>query len=143
MKTCSLALISAAATLGACASSYPPTPPPPPIPPSAASTGSLEDACLRTGDIDRHRVADSRTLYVRVANRDVFRFEMSAACLSGVGPNDPIVIRPSSGQSLACRPVDLDISVARGVGGSTPCIVRSMTRLTPEEVAALPDRIRP
>lgn len=143
MKLWPMALVGAAATLSACADYYPPPPPPPPIPPGVASAAPLEDGCLRTRDIDNHRVADARTVYVRVANRDVFRLEMSGACLSGVGPNDPLVIRESAGQAFACRPVDLDISIARGAGGTTPCIVRSMTRLTPDEVAALPDRHRP
>lgn len=144
MKPIALASIGAAAALSACADYYPP-PPPPPIPPPApvASTAPLEDGCFRTRDIDRHRVADARTLYVRIANRDVFRMEMSAACLSGVGPSDPLVIREAGGSPYACRPIDLDISVARGLSSSTPCIVQSMARLSPDEVAALPDRYRP
>ena len=136
MKPAFTALIGAAA-LAAGAHAQPA--PPPSKPPT--------ESCLRTSDIDSHRVADDHTLYIRQRNRDVFRLEMSGACLSGAGPSDPLVIRATSGVPLACRPVDLDISIAHNIGmgggGRTPCIVRSMSRLTPAEVAALPPKYRP
>lgn len=143
MKPWLPSLFGALGALAACADYYPPPPPPAVPPPPVAAADAPADACFRTRDIDNHRVADPRTLYIRVANRDIFRIETSAACLSGAGPNDPLVIREATGTSLVCRPIDIDISIARGVGGSSPCIIQSLTRLTPDEVAALPDRIRP
>lgn len=144
MKPGLAGLLAAAGALAACADYYPPPPPPPPPPMAAAAP---TDGCFRTGDIDRHKVADDRTLYIRVGNRDIFRLNMVAACLSGIGPSDPLIIREAAGAPYACRPLDLDVSVARGGltsgGGTTPCLVQSMSRLTPDEVAALPDRYRP
>lgn len=142
MKLQLAALLVSAGALSACADYYPP--PPPPGPPPMASATPDGDGCFRTGDIDNHKVADGRTLYLRASNRDVFRLEMVGQCLSGVGPSDPLVIR-SRGAPYACRAIDLDISVARGgmSGAATPCIVDRMVRLTPDEVAALPDRVRP
>jgi hypothetical protein len=148
MRLASAALIGAAA-LVAFAQPAARAAPAASAPPAAAPSG--RDSCFRTTDIRSHRAADSRTLFVRLTNREVFRIDMAGACLSGAGPSDPLVIRSRPGSTLACRPIDLDISVARGVGTTsslrsaarTPCIVQSMTRLTPDEVAALPARSRP
>lgn len=147
MKLVLAALASAAGALCACTDAYPPVVGPPGPPPPIAST-ALQPSCFRTQDIDSHRMAGDRTVYIKVARRDVYRLEMSSICLAGAGSSDPLVIRESPSVSFACRPVDLDISIAHtigpGLGGApTPCIVQSITRLTPAEVAALPDRYRP
>jgi hypothetical protein len=140
-----LTALSCAVTLSAC-NAYPP-PQGPPGPPPPLASGGLPQTCFRTRDIDSHRVADARTVYVKVARRDVFRIVTSNACFATAGPNDPLVIRETPGTAYACRPVDLDLAVSHniGLGGGapTPCIVESMTQLTPAEVAALPSRLRP
>jgi hypothetical protein len=145
MKLAFTAVLGAAAALAACADYYPPPPPPPPPPPAVAVV-PMADGCFRTHDITNHTVGDDRTLYISVNNRDVYRLEMSGACLAGAMSSDPIVMREPPGTPYACRPIDLDISITKGglqTGIPTPCIVQSMTRLTPAEVAALPPRIRP
>ena len=147
MKLALTAMVGAAATLAGCTDAYPPPEGPPGPTPPLASAG-LPNTCFRTRDIDSHRVADAQTVYVKVARRDVFRIVTSNTCFATAGPNDPLVIRETPGTAYACRPVDLDLaishSVGLGLGGApTPCIVQSMTRLTPAEVAALPVRYRP
>lgn len=144
MKT-ALAALAGAAALSACSGYPPPQGPPGPPPPLASS--DTPQTCFRTRDIDSHRVADARTVYVKVARRDVFRIVTSNTCFATAGPNDPLVIRESPGVAYACRPVDLDLALSHNVGlgggAPTPCIVESMTHLTPAEVAALPARFRP
>lgn len=148
MKLALTALVGAAAALAGCTDAYPPPEGPPGPPPPLASAG-LPSNCFRTRDIDSHRVASDRTVYIKVARRDVYRLDMASSCLSGAGPSDPLVIREPAGVPYACRPVDLDISIAHtiglGLGGGapTPCIVQSMARLTPAQATALPDRYRP
>jgi hypothetical protein len=145
MKPVLPVLAAATAALGACNSYPPPLGPPGPPPPSASA--DAPQTCFRTRDIDSHRVADERTVYVKVARRDVFRIVTANACFATAGPSDPLVIHESPGVAYACRPVDLDISlghsVGLGVGAPTPCIAQSITHLTPQEVAALPGWLRP
>jgi hypothetical protein len=111
---------------------------------TAAATPA--DGCFRTHDIGNHQIADDRTLYINVNNRDIYRLTMANSCLAGAMSTDPLVMREPPGAPYACRPIDLDISVVHGSlpnGIPTPCIVQSMARLTPAEVAALPPRLRP
>jgi hypothetical protein len=148
MKLALTALIGAAGVLAACADQHPPPPRPSLAPAAAAADPPLADGCFRTRDIGGHQIGDDHTLYIRLANREVYRLEMAGACLAAASSSDPLVIREPPGVAYACRPIDLDISIAHGgfgVGGMTPtpCIVQSMARLTPAEVAALPDRLRP
>jgi hypothetical protein len=43
---------------------------------------------------------------------------------------------------MICRPLDMDMAISRG-GFETPCIVDSIVKMSAEEVAALPSKIRP
>ena len=150
MKLALATVIGATGLLAACAD-YPPPPPPPPPAALAAAVApppvvAPPDGCFRTRDITNHTIGDDGTLYLNVNNRDVYRLEMSGSCLAGAASNDPLVMREPPGSPYACQPIDLDISISKGsltTGMPTPCIVRSMTRMTPAEVASLPPRLRP
>jgi hypothetical protein len=145
MKLALPALIGAAGLLAACADDYPP-PPPLPVTPAAAVEPMPVGGCFRTQDIANHTIGDDRTLYLRINSGDVFRVEMTGACLAGAASDDPLVIRSPPGTPVACRAVDLDISITKGglaTGIPTPCIVSTMTALTPAEVAVLPSRLVP
>lgn len=106
--------------------------------PAAAQSG----ACFRLSDMGNHRAADSKTLYVAMGRKDVWRFDMNGSCLAGVGFGDPLVITPTGGVSLICKPLDLDIKVSH-MGMLSPCMLQSMTKLSPAEAAALPKNLKP
>ena len=98
--------------------------------------------CFRVSQMDGHTVGDSKTLYVGVRNKDVYRVDMAGACLAGAGMGDPLVIETVGGNDLVCRPIDLDLKVAGSIGLS-PCIVKSITKLTPPQIASLPPKLKP
>jgi hypothetical protein len=106
--------------------------------PPAVAHPDAQKSCIWTRDLRNHTVGDDHTLYFNVGGRSVLRVEMSGACLAGISSSDPIVLRDRASTGQICSPLDVDIS-ARG----SHCIVTGMTRLTPEEAAALPRRIRP
>ena len=151
MKLSLPALIGAAGALAACTEyNSPPVAVAVPVaaaPAADVAPASMAPGCFRTHDIDNHRIADDRTVYVRVLNRDVFRVETSNTCFAGAFPDDPLLIREPPGVPYVCRPIDIDLSILHNVGGSlgmrTPCIVQSLTQLTPAEIAALPAKLRP
>ena len=96
-----------------------------------------QSSCFRTSQLRNHTLSD-KTIYFDVNGQSVYRFETSGGCLAGVNSTDPIVMSNQTGTGLICNKMDLNISV-RGAR----CIVASMTKLTPEEVAAIPRRVRP
>ncbi|CAN5694081.1 DUF6491 family protein [soil metagenome] len=98
--------------------------------------------CFRVSQMDGHTVGDSSTLYVGVRNKEVFRIDMHGACLAGANMGDPLVIETVGGSDLVCKPIDLDLKVA-GTIGLSPCMVKSITKLTPPQIASLPPKLKP
>ena len=95
------------------------------------------DSCLRTHNLRNHTIGDDHTLYFDYNGREVYRVTTSNNCLAAATSSDPLVLADRS-QGMMCRPLDWDISV-RG----TKCIVTGMSKLSPQEVAALPKGKRP
>ena len=100
--------------------------------------------CVRVSQIQNHTKGDAKTLYLSVKpKRQVYRLGMSGSCLAGANSSDPLVLETVGGTDMVCRPLDLDLKVKVGAGGLTPCIIKDITRLTTEQVAALPPKVRP
>lgn len=99
--------------------------------------------CFRMSQIRNHTKADDQTLYFRVGSRDVYRLDMSGACLAGTSFNDPLIMETVGGTDLICRPIDLNLKVKLGAVGTSPCIIKEITKLTPEQIAALPPKVKP
>lgn len=110
--------------------------------PVQAQPASGGQSCFRLSDMGNHTVVDNHTLYVAMGHKDVWRFDMTGACLAGAGPSDPLVVTPAGGMSLICKPLDLDIKVST-LGGLSPCLLNGMTKLTPQQVEAIPRKLRP
>ena len=109
-----------------------------------AKPAGPSNQCFRMSQIDNHTKGDNQTLYLAVRNnKEFYRLDMSGSCLAGVSSSDPLVLTPTAGTDLICRPLGLDLKVRMGGGGLTPCIIKSITRLTPEQVAALPPKVKP
>jgi hypothetical protein len=102
-----------------------------------AAAQPLGEGCLRSQWLRNHTVGDQNTLYFDYNGKDTYKLTMTNGCLAGVVSSDPIVLSSHS-QSLMCKPIDWDIT-ARGIR----CIVGSVTKMTPAEVAALPKGKRP
>jgi hypothetical protein len=118
---------------------------------SAASASAMTDAvaveagsCFRMSQIRNHKKFDDSTLLVEVGRGSVYRWEMGGRCLAGASSSDPLIMTPAAGGDVICRPIDLDLKVKSSGGGfASPCIIKSFVKLTPEQVAALPPKVRP
>jgi len=142
MKLITLAaLIGAAALSGAAGPASQAASAPPGVDAAATYTSTGAGKCFYRRDMRNHTVGDAHTLYIDVAGREVWKIGMSNSCLASAVSSDPIILRNQTGGQSVCKPIDLDIAVA--AGGVSHCIVSSITRLTPAEVAALPKRMRP
>jgi len=98
-------------------------------------------ACFRRSEVRNHTVGDAHTLYLDVAGREVWKVQMSNSCLASAVSSDPLIFRNVQGNQTVCRPLDLDITVS--AAGPSRCIVSSIAKLSPAEVAALPKKMRP
>jgi len=108
----------------------------------AAAGAAGAGPCFRTNDMRNHTIVDDHTLYTKVGNQDVWRLTVKGNCLTGALPSDPLVVKTTASLGMVCKPLDLDLSVKRG-GVPAACIVDSIAKLTPQEIAAIPKGKKP
>ncbi len=109
--------------------------------PATATAASVP--CFRMGDIRNHRIADRNTIYLKVGFKDVYKLTAQGSCGAGALPDETLIMSTPGGIDRICRPIDLDLKVRSSGGFVSPCIIREITRLTPEQIAALPKKARP
>ncbi|MDZ4374850.1 MAG: DUF6491 family protein [Phenylobacterium sp.] len=137
-----LPIIILAVTAAASASAFAQKPSPLSTPAPASGTGLEPGQCFRSSEMRNHTIGDRNTLLLDVQGKGAYRVTMKGSCLAGASSSDPIVTRSPPGSTIICKPIDMDISISRG-GFASPCIVDSIAKMSPEEVAALPPRLRP
>jgi hypothetical protein len=130
-RTALAAAVAALFALGATASA-------PAYAKSPAATGKTQ--CFFTRNADGFAAPDEKTLYVRVGVRDVYQFEMFGRC-PDIDWNQRLALVSRPGSSI-CTGMDAEV-ISHSPIGPQRCPVRSVRKLTPDEVKALPPRSRP
>src|SRR5580698_6305004 len=111
-------------------------------PRAGADEKSLKE-CFRFGEVRNGVAPDPRTLYFRVTTNRYYRVDLRNEC-SPLRLKSAHLIVHSFGPDLICAPVDLNLRASEGPGDiPEPCFVQGITRLSPDEVAALPKNARP
>jgi hypothetical protein len=107
--------------------------------PTAEAQPSSGESCFRLSHMNNSRMADdNRVMYLRVYGNQYYRMDFSGSCnRSG---NEPLVVQPADNNDLICRAIDLNVSVR---GTHEGCIPTGLTRLTSDQVAAIPPADRP
>ncbi len=107
-----------------------------------ASAGASSAQCFFRRDWDGGWKAtpDARTIYIRVSGT-VYRLDLQGS-YSVLRDPFAILTNKDSADSI-CTPLDFRLMVSNQAGIEQWPIVKSMTRLTPEEAAALPKKLRP
>jgi len=100
-----------------------------------------KDQCFYTNNVTSFAAPNDQTLYVRVGNRDVYRFDMFGHC-PDIDWNQRLAL-VSRGSSWICNGMDAEVITHSAGIGRQRCPVEHMQKLTPEEVAALPKRAKP
>lgn len=110
---------------------------------AAAEPGEVRQ-CFRSHDYQGFRPVNDHSFIIRTNVNDHYRIETEGSCPELTYPQATLltVVR---GSDLICGPLDWDLRVGQTGPGAffTPCIVKSQTRLTKEDVAALPKGQRP
>jgi hypothetical protein len=81
-------------------------------------------------------------LYLRLNNNDIYRVDLAPGSGARRGANEFLINRVR-GSNWICSAVDLDLSIGDNLGFHRPLIARSLRRLTPDEIAAIPRHERP
>ena len=104
---------------------------------------SQRNQCFFVNQFENWRAPDSRTINIRVRGSHYFRLGLGYECYPLRGPGARL-ITTFRGSNTICSPLDWDLRVSEGIGSpSEPCIVKTMTELSPAEVAALPSKDKP
>jgi len=97
--------------------------------------------CFYASNINNFTTEADRIVYIRVGVSDVYRLDLMTECPELSFRLDVQFTRADPGSSI-CSPVDLTLSYRQN-GARRICPVVDMRKLTPQEVAALPKRLRP
>lgn len=98
-------------------------------------------SCFFVSQWNGWKAADDHTVYLNVAGNRIYRLDMANSCPELTFPDSRLITRHHT--TSICSPLDWDLRVSQGHGFATPCIVKGMTLLTPEQAAALPKSARP
>ena len=82
------------------------------------------------------------TVLLRVSRRDVYKVNVTRGADFLRSPGSFLISQNRGGGSV-CSHMDLDLQAANSSGFRVPLIAKSLTKLTPQEVAALPKKDRP
>jgi hypothetical protein len=83
------------------------------------------------------------TIYIRVTPDHYYRLDLAAQCSRLKSPQAHLITN-SRGKNTICSPLDWDLSVSQpNDGAQEQCVVRSMTKLDPAQVAAIPKPFKP
>lgn len=99
-------------------------------------------SCFSLSDWDGWSAPDKNTLLMKVRNRDVYRVDLAHGTnqLTSPGVHLVSVVR---GIDTVCQPLDLDLRVSDGFGMAMPIRAKTITKLTTEQIAAIPKKDRP
>ncbi|MBO9558142.1 MAG: hypothetical protein J7515_06090 [Caulobacter sp.] len=99
-------------------------------------------SCFYMSDWDNWSAPNRKTLYMKVRNRDVYQVDLSSGSSLLTSPGVHLV-SIQRGVDTVCGPLDLDLRVSDGWGMAMPIMAKKITKLTPEQVAAIPKKDRP
>lgn len=111
--------------------------------PAAADTANTHRECFLSNDWHSWSApGDGDVLYLAVSVNEVWRVELTPGSHVRKYP-DQFLINRVRGSNWICSPLDLDLALADHHGMRKGLIARSLHKLTPEEIAAMPRKDRP
>jgi hypothetical protein len=101
-----------------------------------------QPACFFISQWQGWKAPASDVLYLGMNGRGVFRVGLAKGTPLLQNSSYYLVWRDRPTGSI-CQPVQINLALSDGKGLYVPLIAKSLTRLSPEEVAAIPKRYRP
>ena len=112
----------------------------PPASDAAVAAVSPARNCFWADNVNGFNAVDEKTVYVRAGVRDVYRLDLFTRC-PDIDWNQAIGIVSRGGNSI-CSGFDATL-ITKGPFGPQRCEVSKVTKLKPEEAAALPSKSKP
>src|ERR1700722_6803404 len=101
-------------------------------------TSTHTDSCFLSNDWEGWKSPSPNVIYLRVGVSRIYRLALSAGSNQLQEP-DVHLINKVRGSDWICDPLDLDLQLADDHGiFREPLFVKAITRLTPDQVAAIP-----
>jgi hypothetical protein len=88
------------------------------------------------------KAPNPHTLYLGVNMHEVYEVQLAGDAPTLQDP-DAHLVSVSRGSDSVCSAIDLQLTVAEPFGIREPLIAKTMVKLTPEQVAAIPPKYRP
>ena len=108
---------------------------------TTASAGT--QSCFFVNQWEGWKSPSPGVLLLGVGHRDVYRVEVTGGTDLLNSPGVHLISKVRGSDSI-CNALDLDLSVADDQGTfRAPLIARNLTKLSPDEVAAIPKKFRP
>jgi Family of unknown function (DUF6491) len=104
--------------------------------------GSNDTSCFFINQWDGWKAPDDHTLYLGVNYRDVYEVQLADSSPMLQDPNAHI-ISDTRGPYTVCNPVDLQLAINEPYGLPKRLVAKSLVKLTPEQVKAIPRKYRP
>jgi hypothetical protein len=98
--------------------------------------------CFYLSDWRGWTAPDKDTLYLKVRGRDVYRVDLAYGSNQLTWPGTHLVSIVRGPDSI-CHPLDLDLRVSDGMGFAVPIRAKTITKLTPDEIKAIPKKYQP
>ena len=98
--------------------------------------------CFYLSDWRGWTAPDKNTLYMKVRGRDVYRVDLAWGSNQLTWPGSHLVSVVRGSDSI-CQPLDLDLRVSDGMGFAVPIRAKAITKLTPDEIKAIPKKYQP
>jgi len=100
-------------------------------------------ACFYVNEFQSWRAPDDKTIYIRVNLDRYYRLDLSGTCQALLWPGSHLIMNVR-GPDTICSAIDWDLKVNEDIHGiAEPCIVKTMTELSPAEAAAIPKKFKP
>jgi hypothetical protein len=108
-----------------------------------SATPTQTDRCFLATDWEGWKSPNPNTIYVRVGVSRIYELDLSSGSNQLQEPAMHLVSQIRGSQWI-CDPLDLQLQIADDHGAfQEPLIVKSITRLTPEQIAAIPKKYLP
>ena len=113
-----------------------------PVATAADQPPATHDNCFYLRDFEDWKSPSPEVIYLRVGASQFYRFDLAQPA-NALKYSDVRIVNRRVQSDWVCSPRDLDLLLTSRSGDIQPLFVKAISKLTPDEVAAIPEKFRP